>query len=97
MTFETRFTKLLAATPEQLSLIDALLEGRERGMPPELADRRLLTFTAAAATLSVSRQTVWRMVKDGRLPTIEVRAGRHRVPSSALTCLLKGGAACESL
>lgn len=92
MTTETRFTKLLQATPEQLASIDALLDGQGLGLK-EPTDRKLLTLTAAADALGVSRQTVWRMVNDGRLPTVEMRAGRHRVPSNALTELLKGGAA----
>lgn len=90
MTTETRFTKLLQATPAQLATIDALLDGQGLG-PKEPTDRKLLTLTAAAGVLGISRQTVWRMINDGRLQTVELRAGRCRVPSNALTELLKGG------
>ena len=89
MTTETRFTKLLQATPEQLGQIDALLDGQGLGIK-EPTDRKLLTLTDCAEVLGISRQTVWRMIADGRLPTIEVRQGRHRVASSAITAFLKG-------
>lgn len=82
---------LLQSTPETRARIALLLQGKQTEAEP--TDRKLLTLTAAADALGVSRQTVWRMVNDGRLPTVEMRAGRHRVPSNALTELLKGGAA----
>ena len=36
----------------------------------------------------VSRQTIWRMVKEGRLPTVETRLDRYRVPAAALTAFV---------
>ena len=81
---------LLQSTPETRARVADLLKGKPTETEP--TDRKLLTLTAAAGVLGISRQTVWRMVNDGRLPTIELRAGRHRVPSNALTDLLKGGA-----
>ena len=51
-----------------------------------------MTQEFEAEALGVSRQTVFRMSRDGRLPVVETRAGRFRVPSYALTDLLKGGA-----
>lgn len=92
MTIENRFAKLLKATPDQLASIDSVLDGKELG-PTVPSDRKLLTLTAAADVLGVSRQTIWRMVNDGRLPTVELRAGRCRVPSNALTELLQQGGA----
>ena len=93
MTTETRFTKLLAATPDTLVKIDCLLEGRPQPEQPETGDRRLLTLMEAARELNVSRMTVHRMCRDGRLPTITTRAGRRRIASHAITEFLKGGAA----
>jgi excisionase family DNA binding protein len=73
-----------------LERVDAILENKQH--ETTLGDRRLLTLAAAATVLGVSRQTVFRMSRDGRLPVVETRAGRFRVPSYALTALLKGGA-----
>ncbi len=39
----------------------------------------LMTMTAAAAFLGVSRVTVWRMVKEGRLRPVEIRSGVFRI------------------
>ena len=91
MNIEHRFQKLLTATPEQLAKIDALLEGK--GFRSEPLDTRLLTLTAAAETMGLSRQTVFRMTRDGRLPVVEVRAGRLRVPACALQELVKKASA----
>jgi len=90
MNVEHRIQKLLTATPEQLAKIDALLEGKSFGI--ERLDTRLLTLTAAAETMGLSRQTVFRMTRDGRLPVVEVRAGRLRVPAHALQNLVKKAA-----
>lgn len=91
MDTQTRFAKILVAAPTLLAKIDNLLEGNDKADIP--IDRRLLTFSDAAKELSVSRQTIWRMAIDGRLPTVEIRPGTRRIPSAALTALLKGGVA----
>lgn len=44
-------------------------------------DRILLTQKQAAKLLSVSRITVWRMVKDGVLTPIEILPGTFRYPA----------------
>ena len=90
MTTETRFKQILTATPEQLARIDEVLEGKTA--TTKVADIRLLTFSDAARALQVSRQTIWRMVNDGRLRVVEIRDGCRRVPAVALTELTQGGA-----
>lgn len=58
----------------KLDRLLALVEGRAHAEQPEL-----LTPKAAAAALSVSTKTIGRMVKAGKLRTVQV--GRHwRVP-----------------
>lgn len=96
MTIEVRLTKILTATPSQLAKIDDVLENKTASA--ESVNTKLLTFSNAAKLLGVSRQTVWRMITEGRLPTIEIRTGSRRVPSAALTALInqanfKGGRA----
>ena len=90
MTKEELLMKLIAAPPEELTRWYEFAENKCVAAAP--ADRRLLTLAAAATVLGVSRQTVFRMCRDGRLTVVETRAGRFRVPSYALTALLKGGA-----
>lgn len=80
--------KMLLASTEILNRVEAVLDNRHT--EPSLSDRRLLTLGAAARMLGVSRMTIYRMARDGRLPVVETRAGRYRVPSNALTALLMG-------
>lgn len=88
--------KLLTAPSdnELLERLNAILENKHTEITP--ADRRLLTLGDAAKALNISRMTVFRMTRDGRLPVVETRAGRFRVPSSALTALLQDGRSCVS-
>jgi len=87
MKTEERIRNILEATPDQLSKIDAILEGNLE--PHEKIDTRLLTLADAAKALGVSRMTIHRMAAEGRIPTIETRMGRRRVPAFALTDFLK--------
>jgi excisionase family DNA binding protein len=90
MTTEQRMTLLLAANPGVLRRIDSILAGEIEGAT-EPTDRRLLSIQQAADALGVSRTTVWRLLRDGRLPFIELRKGSRRIPSEAITALVKGG------
>ena len=87
MTTEARIQNLLQADAEKLAQVDSILEGR--ATEATNTDRRLLSMTQAAETLNLSRQTIWRMVKENRLPVVEIRRGRYRVPSAAITAMLK--------
>ena len=90
LTTETRMTLLLAATPDVLKRIDRILAGE----PTEPTDRRLLSIAQAAVALGVSRTTIWRLLRDGRLPSVELRAGgSRRIPSQAVTEFAKRGVA----
>ncbi len=43
-----------------------------------------------AQLLSLSRRTVYRMIKDGRLPGIRFGSGSWRIPQEALAPLFPG-------
>ena len=90
MNKEALIGKLLAATPAELSRVAAVFAGET---PTEPTDRRLLTIAQAARELNVSRTTVWRIMKSGRLPCVELRPGSRRIPSAAITAFVKGGCA----
>ena len=91
MSKEEIMMKILTATPETIGRVEEVLDGRSTENTP--SDRRLLTLTDAAHALNLSRMSIHRMCKDGRLPTITTRAGRRRIASAAPTEFLKGGAA----
>jgi len=91
MTTEKRMTLMLAATPDVLKRIDRILSGEPSEGTTDPGDRRLLSIQQAAQVLNVSRTTVWRLLKAGRLPFIELRPGSRRVPSAAITELVQKG------
>jgi len=86
-------TLLLAATPDVLKRIDRVLTGEPGEGAAEPTDRRLLSIQQAADALGVSRTTTWRLLRDGALPSVEIRPGSRRVPSAAVTAFAKRGVA----
>lgn len=88
MNKEELIGKLLTATPAELNRVAAVFAGET---PTEPTDRRLYNIQQAADALNLSRTTIWRLMRDGRLPFIELRKGSRRIPSEAITALVKGG------
>lgn len=88
MSKEQLIGRLLAATTEELRKIELVFAGKTES--EDSGDRRLLTLMEAARVMGLSRMTIHRMAADGRLPVVETRAGRRRIPSAALTALLQG-------
>ena len=89
MTKEALIGKLLAASPAELKRVAAVFAGET---PTEPTDRRLYNIQQAARELNISRTSVWRLLRDGRLPCVELRKGSRRIPSAAITAFVKGGA-----
>ena len=93
MTTEKRMTLLLAATPDVLRRVDRILSGEPTEGATDPGDRRLLSIAQTARALNLSRTSIWRMLRDGRLPCVGLRkGGSRRIPSEAITALVKGGA-----
>lgn len=88
MSKEQLMGRLLTATPSELKKIEAVFTGEGATEP---TDRRLLSIAQAARALNVSRTTVWRLLRAGRLPTVELRPGSRRVPSAAVTAFAQRG------
>jgi excisionase family DNA binding protein len=85
-----RMLKLLQATPEVLSGIDALLENREPPTPTT-SGPLLFGMDAGAKFLGVSRSTLWRLVKSGRITPVEFRPGSYKVRRADLEQLARAG------
>ncbi len=51
---------------------------------------KLWPIGEAAREAYVSRSTLWRMVKEGRLRAVEIRKGSLRIPDSELRRLAEG-------
>jgi excisionase family DNA binding protein len=78
MSERERMMKILAANPATLAKIDAVLSGMDGGAAKADDDVRLCTFTEAARRLNISRPTVYRLVKLGRLETVPLD-GTNRI------------------
>ena len=89
MSNEDRIKALFNATPEQLAAFDAALAGKEP--ETERPSLRLLRMGEAARETGLSRCTLWRAIKDGRLRAVEVRKGSHRIPEAELRRFVEGG------
>ena len=88
MNKEQLMGRLLTATPSELKKIAQVFTGEG---PTEPTDRRLYNIQQAARELNISRTSVWRLLKSGRLPFVELRKGSRRIPSEAISALVKGG------
>jgi iron complex outermembrane recepter protein len=55
-----------------------------------LMQKRFYRPDEAAAILVISRRTVYRMIRDGRIPGVKWGGGPWRIPRESLTSLLPG-------
>ena len=84
-----RLLRFLSATSEQQEAIDRILEGRLAPEPQAPKGPLLLRVKDAAALLGVHRTTMWRLVKAGRLETVEL-LGSLRVRRADIEGLANG-------
>ena len=78
MSERERMMKLLAANPQTLAKIDAVLDGTD-GKPDKAdPDCRTLTYTETARRLNLSRPTIYRLVQAKRLATVRL-GGVNRI------------------
>lgn len=78
MSEKDRMMKLFAANPKTLARIDAILDGSDTTPTPVDVDCRTITFTEAARRMGVSRPTVYRLAKAGRLEIVPLN-GVNRI------------------
>jgi iron complex outermembrane receptor protein len=57
---------------------------------PLFHHKRFFRPDEAAAILSLSRRTIYRMIRDGRIPGIRLGNGPWRIPRDSLAALLPG-------
>jgi excisionase family DNA binding protein len=55
-----------------------------------LPQKRFFRPDEAAAILVLSRRTVYRMIRDGRITAVKWGSGPWRIPRESLTCLMPG-------
>lgn len=81
---------VFTATDEAKTKALAILEGRE--ILDTDSGPLLLTMGEAAALLHVSRATLWRTIKAGRLPKVELYPGAFRLRRSDILAIVNGKA-----
>jgi predicted DNA-binding transcriptional regulator AlpA len=90
MNTEERLKRLFEASPEQLSAIDSILEGKIQNKLPKTEAPLLMGMKASAKFLGVSRTTLWRLVGQGRLQKIEVLPGSFWLRRADLEAVANG-------
>lgn len=78
-TSNDRLLRYLSATPVQQQAIDNILEGKCSASLPSSPGPLLLGMSAGARLLGVSRATLWRMIRAGKLEKVEVLPGSFRL------------------
>ena len=81
---------IFTATDESRTKALAILEGRE--LLNTDSGPLLLSMGEAAALLHVSRATLWRTIKAGRLPKVELYPGAFRLRRSDILAIVNGKA-----
>ena len=88
MSTNERLLKLATADAATLARVDAVLDHRDTTeRVREMVDARLLTFTETARMMKLSRPTIYRMVKAGRLKTMPLNGTSRIIYSSVVDCL----------
>jgi len=87
MTKEEVMKRVLEANSEELAEIANAINKRDT---PTVQDRRLLNYRQAADALGVSKASIRRLARDGRLIAVETRLGRKRILNQSITDLVAG-------
>ncbi len=78
----------LADNDPRLAAVAAALNGEIR--PDRPATMKLLSMGAACDRLGVSRATLWRLLKEGRVQAVEIRKGSRRIHEAELARFIEG-------
>ena len=90
-----RLLKFLQASPETQAEIDRILEGKVAARVETTTGPLLYGMSAAAKFLGVSRATLWRMLKAGRLTKVDILPGSSRVRRADLEAIAAGKAVAQ--
>ena len=89
MNIEIMIQRLLAASPSVRAEVARILEGGTTQMRPE-EDQRLVSVTAAARLLGISRTAAYGLIKSGRLSTVRMNGRNRMVRRASIDEFLRG-------
>jgi len=78
--------KIMTADEATLAKVEEVLTGKTD--TPQ--DRRLLNYRQAAEALGVSKTSIRRLAREGKLIAVETRLGRKRILSQSITDFVSG-------
>jgi len=79
---------VFTAPEERKSRALLILQGKD--IPLRIDEPLLLTMGEATKILGVSRATLWRMIRDGRLAKVEIYCGAYRLRRLDVINLVNG-------
>ena len=85
-----RLMRFLQATPAQIEQIEKVLDGDVSSTAIRPNGPLLMGMGAGAGLLGVSRATMWRMIRAGKLEKVEVLPGSFRVRRADLEAIAAG-------
>lgn len=88
MNTDDRLRKLLSLPQDKLKAIDSILEDRPKPEPG--TGPLLLSMSESARYLGISRASLWRACKAGRLVKIELFPGSYRLQRADVEALAAG-------
>lgn len=88
MNTNERLIKIATATPVQLEAIDKVLTGSFTANSYK-EDNRLVSISCAARLLAVGRNTVYKLIKTGRLDTVDLN-GCKRITMRSIRQFIAG-------
>ena len=89
MSTNERLLKLATADAATLAKVDAVLNHTDGDAKKPEADTRTVTYTEAAKRLGLSRPTVYRLTRAGRLRTVKL-CGVSRIVLSSVVDFVNG-------
>ena len=82
---------VLQTTPELQAMVRAVLDGTLRGEARQAIGPLLVGVSAGARELGVSRSTLQRMIRAGRLQKVELYSGAFRLRRTDIEAIANGG------
>ena len=84
-----RILKIATADTKTLARIDSILTGEDTSPMPVEKENRLITFMDAGRRTGLSRPTIYRLVKAGRLDVVKL-SGTSRITLQSVNDFIAG-------